>query len=62
MRSANRSTSPVSPVGKDGMRHQARFWIRAANLQHVPITLPEKAELWSVLLDGEPAEVRQKDG
>ena len=57
------SVDITSVAGRQGrMRHQARFWIRAANLQHVPITLPESAELWSVLLDGNPAEVRQKDG
>jgi len=53
----------TSVAGRQGhLRHQARFWIRSAHLQHVPVTLPESAELWSVLVDGEPAEVRQTDG
>ncbi|MGI6417877.1 MAG: DUF1559 domain-containing protein [Thermoguttaceae bacterium] len=42
------------------MRHQARFWLRSLNLQHLPITLPENANLWTVVLDGQPVEVRRK--
>ncbi|MBM4088106.1 MAG: DUF1559 domain-containing protein, partial [Planctomycetes bacterium] len=57
------SVDITSVAGQQGrMRHQARFWLRSANLQHVPITLPHEADLWSVLLDGEPADVRRKDG
>jgi len=53
----------VSVAGRHGrMRHQARFWLRSLNLQHVPVTLPENADLWSVMLDSEPIEVRQKQG
>ncbi len=44
------------------MRHQARFWLRNSNLQHVPVTLPKGADLWSVMVDNEPVEVRQKEG
>ncbi len=56
------SVDITSVAGREGrLLHQARFWLRSANLQHVPVTLPENAELWSVLLDGEPAEVRRKD-
>ena len=57
------SAEIVSVAGRRGpMRHQARFWVRSLNLQHLPVTLPETADLWSVLLDGEPVEVRQKQG
>ncbi|MHB8952966.1 MAG: DUF1559 family PulG-like putative transporter [Pirellulaceae bacterium] len=57
------SVDITSVAGRQGhLRHQARFRLRSANLQHVPVTLPENAELWSVLLDGEPVEVRRKDG
>ena len=45
-----------------GIRHQARFWLRTRNLQHLPVTLPEKADLWTVMLDGRPVEVRKKQG
>lgn len=44
------------------MRHQARFWLRSPNLPHVPVTLPENADLWSVMLDRAPVEVRRKQG
>ncbi len=57
------SAEITSVAGRQGrMRHQARFWLRSLNLQHLPVTLPDSAELWSVLLDGQPVEVRQKDG
>ncbi len=57
------SAEITSVAGRQGrMRHQARFWLRSLNLQHLPLTLPDSAELWSVLLDGQPVEVRQKEG
>ncbi len=48
--------------GQERMRHQARFWLRALNLPQVPVVLPENADLWSVMLDGEPIEVRRRQG
>jgi len=53
----------VSVAGHQGrMRHQARFSLRSLNLQHLPVTLPENADLWSVMVDSDPVEVRQKQG
>jgi hypothetical protein len=53
----------ISVAGHQGRtRHQARFWLRSDALQHVPLTLPETADLWSVLLDSDPIEVRQSNG
>ena len=55
------SAEIVSVAGREGrMRHQARFWLRSLNLQHLPITLPADADLWTVVLDGQPVEVRRK--
>ena len=48
--------------GQGRTRHQTRFWLRSGNLQHVPVQLPETADLWSAMLDGQPVEVRQKEG
>jgi len=57
------SAEIISVAGHQGrMRHQARFWLRSLNLQTLPVTLPDSADLWSVMLDGEPIEVRQKQG
>ena len=53
-------TSVASPP--DRMRYQARFRIRSRNLQEVTVTLPESADLWSAMLDGEPVEVRADEG
>ncbi len=44
------------------MRHQARFWVRGLNLQNVSLSLPEEADLWSVMVDSEPVEVRSTQG
>ncbi|MBN2293733.1 MAG: DUF1559 domain-containing protein [Pirellulales bacterium] len=44
------------------MRHRARFRVRSLNLQHVAVNLPKSADLWSVMLESEPVEVRQKQG
>ncbi len=56
------SAEIVSVAEREGrIRHQARFWLRSANLPHVPVTLPENADLWSVMLDSAPVEVRRKD-
>lgn len=53
----------ISVAGQQGrMRHQARFSVRSLHLQHVPIRLPDSADLWSVLLDNEPVEVRRNQG
>ena len=52
--------SVATPQGR--MRHRARFWIRSLNLQHAAVNLPENADLWSVMLDNEPIEVRRKQG
>lgn len=53
----------ISVAGHRGRtRHQARFWLRSQALQHIPLTLPETADLWSVLLDREPIEVGRSDG
>ncbi|TVS17816.1 MAG: DUF1559 domain-containing protein [Planctomycetaceae bacterium] len=53
----------ISVAGHQGRtRHQARFWLRSDALQHVPLTLPATADLWSVLLDRDPIEVRQSNG
>ena len=53
----------ISVAGGEGrMRHQARFWLRAGSLQHVLVTLPEGTDLWTVMLDSEPVEVRQREG
>jgi hypothetical protein len=53
----------ISVAGHQGRtRHQARFWLRSDALQHVPLTLPATADLWSVLLDGDPIEARQNNG
>lgn len=49
-------------AGEGRMRHQARFWIRSANLQQLPVVLPENANLWTVMIDGEPIEVRREQG
>ncbi|MFW6106611.1 MAG: DUF1559 domain-containing protein [bacterium] len=57
------SAAITSVAGRHGrMRHQARYLLRGLNLQYLPVTLPESADLWSVLLDGEPVEVRGKEG
>ncbi len=57
------SAEITSVAGRQGrIRHQARFRLRSSNLQHVPVTLPEKTDLWTVMLDGEPVEVRRKQG
>ena len=57
------STSITSvPKRQGGTLNQARFWIRSANLQHVSVTLPETADLWSAVLDGQPVEVRETAG
>ena len=49
------SAEIISVAGQQGrMRHQARFWLRSLNLQHVPVTLPDNADLWSVTA-GRPA-------
>ncbi len=57
------SAGIISVAGQQGrMRHQARFSLRSLNLQHVPVTLPDSADLWSVLLDGQPVEVRRQQG
>lgn len=51
----------VTVADRDGlMRHQARFWVRGPTLQHVPVTLPDQSDLWTVMLDGEPVEVRRQ--
>ena len=55
------STEIISVTERQGrIRHQARFRVRSLNLQHLPVTLPKTADLWSVMLDGEPVEIRQK--
>ena len=57
------SAEIMSVAGCEGrMRHQSRFWLRSLNLSHVPVVLPDGADLWSVMLDGEPIEVRRKQG
>lgn len=57
------SAAILTIAGQQGrMRHQARFSLRSLNLQHVPVTLPPSADLWSVLLDGQPVEVRRQQG
>ncbi|MFO7908356.1 MAG: DUF1559 domain-containing protein, partial [Pirellulaceae bacterium] len=57
------SAEITSVAGRAGRtRHQARYWLRSLNLQHLPVTLPKNADLWSVLLDGKPVQVRQKLG
>jgi prepilin-type processing-associated H-X9-DG protein len=53
-------TSLASPP--DRMRHQARFRIRSRNLQEIAVTMPVSANLWSVMLDGEPVEARKNEG
>ncbi|MDZ7619794.1 MAG: DUF1559 domain-containing protein, partial [Patescibacteria group bacterium] len=53
----------LSVVGEHGRtRHQARFMVRTQHQQDVPVTLPEDADLWAVLLDNDPVEVRRQDG
>ena len=55
------SAEITSVAGCQGrMRHQARFWLRGLSLPHVPVVLPDGADLWSVMLDGEPIEVRRR--
>ena len=55
------SAEITSVAGQEGrMRHQARFRLRSHTLQQVPITLPDTADLWTVMLDGEPVEVRRQ--
>ena len=49
------------PMEEGRMRHRARFQLRGLNLQNVPVTLPERADLWSVMVDDEPVEVRRKE-
>jgi len=57
------SAEITSVAGRQGrMRHQARFWLRSLNQQHVPVTLPENADLWTVMLDSQPVEVRRAQG
>jgi hypothetical protein len=57
------SVEIISVAGRQGrMRHQARFWLRSLNIQHLPVTLPDNADLWTVMLDSQPVEVRQKQG
>jgi len=54
------SAEIVSVAGPQGrMRHQARFSVRGPGLQYVPVKLPDSADLWSVMLDNEPVEVRR---
>ncbi len=48
--------------GQGRMRHQARFWLRSLNLSQVPVVLADGADLWSVMLDGDPIEVRRRQG
>ena len=57
------SADITSVAGRQGrMRHQARFWLRSLNLPQVPVVLPRSADLWSVMLDSAPVEVRRKQG
>ena len=57
------SAEITSVPGREGRtRHQARFWLRSGNLQHLPVKLPVNADLWSATLDGRPVEVREKQG
>ena len=49
----------VTVVGAAGRsHHRARFWVRSRQTQQVPIRLPEVADLWSVMVDSQPIEVR----
>ncbi len=57
------SVEIFSVAGHQGRtRHEARFRLRSRALQHIPLTLPETADLWSVLLDRDPIEVSHRDG
>ncbi|MES2792818.1 MAG: hypothetical protein V4719_24605 [Planctomycetota bacterium] len=50
----------VSILGETGeLQHEATFQIRAVGVQSLQITLPERAQLWATLIDGEPIEVRR---
>jgi len=49
-----------SILGKSGeFRHQMEAQFTAFGAQHLQVTLPEDAELWSTMLDGTPVEVRR---
>lgn len=49
--------------GRSGrMHHQARFSLRSVRAQDVPVILPDGADLWSAMLDGEPVEIRRTEG
>ncbi|NLS94913.1 MAG: DUF1559 domain-containing protein [Planctomycetaceae bacterium] len=57
------STEITSVPGRQGRTlNQARFWVRSPNLQHLSVKLPEGADLWSAVFDGQPVEVRQTQG
>ncbi len=57
------STEITSVPTREGRTlNQARFLLRTANLQHALVKLPEGAELWSAVLDGDPIEVRESQG
>ncbi len=57
------STEITSVPGRQGRTlNQARFWVRSVNLQHLSVKLPEGADLWSAVFDGQPVEVRQTQG
>jgi len=57
-------SAEIISVAEDAgrLRHQARFRLRTPNLPHVPVTLPEGADLWSAMLDGKPVEVGRRQG
>ncbi|MCA9080712.1 MAG: hypothetical protein KDA58_09150 [Planctomycetaceae bacterium] len=50
-------TSVVSPTGE--MQHALELSFSAIGVQSLLMQLPERAELWSTLLDGQPVEVRR---
>lgn len=57
------STEITSVPGREGRTlNQARFWLRSVNLQQVTVKLPETADLWSAMVDGQPVEVRETQG
>ena len=56
------SAEIVSVLGQEGRtRHQARFTVHSRQLRDLPVTLPEGAQLWAVLLDNEPVEIRRQE-
>lgn len=57
-------SAEIISVAEDAgrLRHQARFRLRTPNLPHVPVTLPDGADLWSAMLDGKPVEVGRRQG